>query len=281
MKLVLPLILMLLLGAAIAAAADLGNYPSMFFSGESFDAQIIVGSSAPATDTLAASEVAVSLQQSSSTRISAGLDAEYDSSKDAILIGLPCQNTAVAAVMGTNSCDLGLQDGSGYLKLTVKNSHNYLIVTGKTAADTRKAARLLAKYEQYNLSGTEMIVTGTLEIPVAQKLGQPLLSQSATSQIPSAGSCSTDKDCPEDNWCLTGNCADLGCPAGTTAQNHDCISAKVAGPTTAEKNDTPQVQQQKQQSTAATGKEPAKEAQAFPKKGFFTGIIAFFKSIFS
>lgn len=280
MKLVLPLILLLLLGAGLATAADLGNYPSMFFSGESFDAQIIVGNSAPATDTLAASEVAVSLQQSSSTRITAGLDAEYDSSKDAILVGLPCQNTAVAAVMGTNSCDLGLQEGSGYLKLAVKDGLTYLIVTGKTAADTRKAARVLAKYGQYSLSGTEMIVTGTLEIPAVQSREQPLSPQPVASANPAASSCSADKDCPEDKWCLAGQCAELGCPAGTSAQNHDCISAKAENPATAEKKDTPQAQPEKQQSADAAGKEQAKDTPA-PRKGFFAGIIAFFKSIFS
>ena len=66
--------LMLLAAIGIAVAApDLDTYPNPFIDGGRFTAQVIVGAAAPSTDVLAATEIAVSLQQKSDTKVSAQL----------------------------------------------------------------------------------------------------------------------------------------------------------------------------------------------------------------
>lgn len=266
-KLVLPILFLMLLAAA--SAADLSAYPSPFVAGDFFDAQVIIGNNGPATDALAATEIAVSLQQLTSARITANTEEEFKPNRNSILIGLPCQNSAMAAILDTKTCDLGLPDGAGYIKVVEKEGYSHLIVSGKIAADTRKAARLLAKYSQFELSGKEMLVTGTLESPKAAALTQPL--QPKPQATPAE--CSANNDCAESKWCLSGKCIELGCPSGTKAVNHDCVPDKKAeapkeiAPVAA-KNDTP----------AAQEKPAEKPAE---KKGFFVRIISFIKSIFS
>ncbi|MEK6854202.1 MAG: hypothetical protein AABX60_02615, partial [Nanoarchaeota archaeon] len=169
MKKTAILLLIALLLTTSTAAIDLETYPMPFVSGSSFTAQIVIGGEAPSTDVLAATDIAVSLQQRSNTKISAQTDDEFDIWKNGILIGLPCHNTAIAQVLGTKDCDIGLANGTGYLKLVERDGQTFLIVTGKTPADTRKAARLLAQSKNNAFSGTDVLVTGTLDKPQAGK----------------------------------------------------------------------------------------------------------------
>lgn len=282
--LILSLLLMLLLGAAMAAAASLSSYPEPFVTGSSFNAQIIVGGDmAPATDALAATDIAVSLQQIASAKITAGTAQEFDASRDSILIGLPCQNPAIAAVLGTSSCDLGMAAGTGYLMLVEKGGAAHLIVTGKAVADTRKAARALAKYRQYAFSGTEMQVTGTLDKPEIKQAAQPLQLPKAADKntVASSASCNTDNDCSEEQWCLAGQCTALGCPAGTKAQNHDCVAEAKSGSMPVVEKTVTGVNEQKNNPSEPPAAQPEKVPDAnAPKQGFFAKIAAFLKSIF-
>lgn len=274
-KAITILSLVLLVLAGFAAAADLSQYPAPFVSAGSFNAQIIAGSTAPATDSLAATDIALALQQVSGTQIRAGLEDEYDSSKNAILIGLPCQNPILASVLGTTACDFGLPEGTGYLKFVEKNGITNLIVSGKTAADTRRAARALANYRSYGLTGDELLITGTLDSPLTQKPESPIQIKAGTtapSALPTAGetTCSTDSGCADDKWCRVGTCTDLGCPAGTIAKNHDCIKEVKAAeiPKPEIKNEAPKAEQ------------PKVEQPNVEKKGFFARIGGFFRSLF-
>ncbi len=277
-SLFLAMLLFSLLSIAVTAA-DLDMYPMPFVSGGSFTAQIIVGSAAPSSDVLAATEIAVSLQQKSNTRITAQMDDEFDKWKNGILIGLPCQNTAVASILGTKDCDIGLANSTGYLKLAKKDGQTFLIVTGKTPADTRKAARLLAKSSVHTLSGTEVVVTGTLDNPKAGEATQQLYPENQ--QL----GCKLDSDCKSTEYCSFGSCTDLGCPEGTTAQGHDCIT--TAGETV-EKQKTPeQPATEKAAEAKATSSQPESKSAEKPagepaekKPSLFTRIISFFRNIF-
>ena len=209
------ILLLAFLTLTTAVSADLSDYPSPFIKNGGFDAQIIVGGLAPSTDALAASDIAVSLQQHSSSQISAYLDDELLAESNAILIGLPCQNAALAAVLGSSVCDLGLAEGEGFLKIIEQNSKTYLMVSGKTAADTRKAARFLADSTN-TLSGNEMRIIGRLETPIS-RASEPLV-------IPQhAIECGINDDCREDQYCLANTCLDLGCWEGSVAVDHDCV----------------------------------------------------------
>ncbi len=261
--------LMLLLVAAMAVAADLGAYPSPFMAGSFFDAQIIIGNNGPATDALAATEIAVSLQQLASSLITASTEDEFNPEKNSILIGLPCQNNVTARILNANSCSLGIKEGQGYLKLLEKDGITHLIISGNSAADTRKAARLLAKYGQHSLSGKEMIVTGTLESPKAEALAQPLQPKPQVA----AAECVTSDNCPADKWCLAGKCMELGCPEGTKAENHDCVPDK-------KKEEQKETKPAAKNDTPAAPEKPTELLQAANKR-FFARMIEFLKSIFS
>lgn len=279
-NLFLAMLLSSLLSIAVTAA-DLDMYPMPFVSGGNFTAQIIIGGAAPSSDAIAALEISTSLQQKSNTRFTAGLDDEFNVWKNGILIGLPCHNTAIAKVLGTNNCDIGLANGTGYLKLVEKDGQTFLIVTGKTPADTRKAARLLAKSGVHSLSGTEVTVTGALDSPEAEKAAQSLRTQP---EIPQAG-CKTDDECPESEYCLAETCKGLGCPEGTKAQNHDCVAAteKTAEKGKAQEQPTPA----KAAEASATAAQLESKAEEQPilktsgkRPGFFASIISFFRNIF-
>ncbi len=277
MKKQLPLLFAfaLIFSGIAFASADLADYPKQFFSSsESFNGQLIVGNTGPATDVIATQEISETLQQKSSTVILAGTEDEFDQNRSAILVGLPCQNKAVAIVLGVDSCDFGLSDGQGYLKIIERNGAAQVIVSGKSAADIRKAARVLAKYKEYALRGSEMIVTGTLESPqISNPVEQIKPVQKAE--------CMDDTGCPNDKWCNTGKCYDLGCPEGTIAKNHDCFELPKEAV-------TPPVSQPENALTRAsdyTAKdESEKVAQVASRssgsQGILSKIISFFKSIF-
>lgn len=276
MKKTAILLLPILLLAVSTSAVDLDAYPIPFISGGSFTAQIIVGAAAPSTDVLAASDIAVSLQQLSNTKISAQLDDEFDERKNGILIGLPCHNTALAKVLGTKECDIGLANGTGYLKLVEKDGQTFLIVTGKTPADTRKAARLLAQPNAHGLSGTEVTVTGTLDKPQAGEAVQPLQPPKTAAASAAASACVTGNDCPDDKWCLAGQCTALGCPSGTKAQSHDCVPEAKSATTAVEKDAEAKAAAAQPESKPA--EKPMADA-AEKKPGFLTRIISFFRNI--
>ncbi len=258
----------LLIIASAGVAADLSEYPAPFIIDGMFGGQLIVGASAPSTDALAAAEIAVSLQQKSSNQITAGTDGEFNPAMNAILFGQPCRNLAMANILGTGECDIGLNDGEGLIKLVERDGVSYLIVTGKTADDTRKAARFLAGYESESLDGYEMRIAGTLSAPTAKPL-EPLPVKKAESPEPS---CITDADCSEDQSCIATKCLGLGCWEGTEAKNHDCVpiaadEEEAAGDAPAENN-----------SAVAPLPQPVPEEPE--RQSFFKRIISFMLSIF-
>lgn len=275
MKQVLFLFTALLLIMQLASA-DMGAYPSQFLSNGQFTGQLVVGNDAPATDTLAAIEVSGAIQQQSSSQIRASTEDEYDKTKSAIAIGQPCKNKAVADIMGTSSCDIGLEDGQGYIKLIEKDGLAKLVVTGKTAVDTRKAARVLAKYGTYQFTGNDIIVTGTLDAPqVASSQNILVISKNPMPE------CSVDSDCKPSEYCSSGKCTDLGCPEGTEAQNHDCTTkAKPASPASEEKA-TAKAESQPQEKAAATASNVTSEShKPSESRSFFSRILSFFKNLF-
>lgn len=275
MKQLTLVLLLVILIHTTTVAADLSDYPGPFVSEGKFNAQIIVGNNAPATDVLAASDIAVSLQQLVSTPITANLDDEVNNSMHGILIGQPCKNTAMAVILETNVCDIGLNENEGLIKLIEQDGRARLIITGRTAGDTRKAARVLANYRQHRLTGQEVIVVGSLDNPDTETPLQPI--QIEKTQIIFEVKCQNDDDCNEDEWCLAEQCVNLGCPEGTKAVNHDCLLEEVAVDTTITEN-------------VSEAESLSEELQELPLeieekqeeiKGFFMRLIEFLKSFFS
>lgn len=67
-----------------------------------------------------------------------------------------------------------LNEGEGMIKLFINNGYVQVLVTGNSPEDTRRAARVLQNYYNYDLEGKEVIVTGTLENPRVRVSAQPI-----------------------------------------------------------------------------------------------------------
>ncbi len=103
---------------------------------------------------------------------SAKLAAEFEEAggfakNNAIVIGGPCANAAAAELMGMpQPCGKDFSVGKAMIKLYENASGNVaMLVAGYEAPDTRRAARVVANYAQWQesgkLKGTEVVVSGT------------------------------------------------------------------------------------------------------------------------
>ena len=85
-------------------------------------------------------------------------------SKNTIVIGGPCANTAAAILMDNpQPCGKDFSQGKALIKLVEHTNGNVaLLVAGYDAIDTRRAARVVAEYEKWNqFSGMDLTITGT------------------------------------------------------------------------------------------------------------------------
>jgi len=86
------------------------------------------------------------------------------SADNLILVGGPCANAVAREIMGAtlDTCAEGFMDGKAKIKLYEQSTGKVaLLVAGYSAADTRRAARVLANYADHGLSGAEVEVSGT------------------------------------------------------------------------------------------------------------------------
>jgi len=96
------------------------------------------------------------------------LDTEVSNveTKNIVAVGGPCANAVVAELMG-NPADcgsaLGIESGQALIKLFENGDYVALVVAGQDAMDTRLAAQILSNWEDYDLSGSEMVATTVSE----------------------------------------------------------------------------------------------------------------------
>lgn len=82
--------------------------------------------------------------------------------QNAVVVGGPCANSAAAALLGNpEDCTAGFEPGKALIKLVESGDKVAVLVAGYEAIDTRRASRVLADHADYDLSGTEVVVTGT------------------------------------------------------------------------------------------------------------------------
>lgn len=177
---------------------DLSNYPQPFIDANGVfntDTAVVVGENSPASDTLSAVDIMQQLQFDAKIPVAGGgfvpaeidinsrLDSELlDSYKnfDLIIVGTADASSSLSAealpIGCANKlmtkfgfdCDTGtfLAPGEGLLQF-MKNGNNVaLIVSGRNAIDTRVVAKVLSNYEDYALSGSRVMVSGTLNNPI-------------------------------------------------------------------------------------------------------------------
>ena len=93
------------------------------------------------------------------------LDSEVSNyaSQNLIVVGGPCVNTVSALLMGNQAnCAAGFSDGKATIKLFNTGAGKVaMLVAGMSAADTRRATRVLKNYKDYAMTGDEVVVTGT------------------------------------------------------------------------------------------------------------------------
>jgi len=155
--------LMILIMISPVFAVDLTNFPEVFLE----DVRVVVGRSAAAEDVVGAIDIVAALEKRVGTCARIGgalLDTEVADleSKNTIVVGGPCINSAAAKLMGyPKNCLEDFEMGKGIIKIYDFENGNYgLLAAGTTALDTRRVTSVLANYEDYVLSGNEMVVTG-------------------------------------------------------------------------------------------------------------------------
>ncbi|MBI2663256.1 S-layer protein [Candidatus Woesearchaeota archaeon] len=79
-----------------------------------------------------------------------------------ILVGGPCANSLVEELdFGVTCAGWDLQEGEAIIKLIQNGDNVAMLVAGTEALDTRRAAKVVANYKDYTLTGTEALVKGT------------------------------------------------------------------------------------------------------------------------
>ncbi|MBD3203430.1 S-layer protein [Candidatus Woesearchaeota archaeon] len=100
----------------------------------------------------------------------AKLDSEAEGmSKNMIVVGGPCANTIAADLAGNPaSCAEGYEPGKAKIKLYDRSGKTALLVAGYSAKDTLGASYVLARNDDYDLSGdeVEVVVASLTDISV-------------------------------------------------------------------------------------------------------------------
>jgi hypothetical protein len=78
-----------------------------------------------------------------------------------ILVGGPCANDLVDDLFEYTCDGWSFEEGEAVIKLVDNGDKVALLVAGTSADDTRRAATALADYASYELTGTEVMVSGT------------------------------------------------------------------------------------------------------------------------
>ncbi|MFH0978428.1 MAG: hypothetical protein V1837_03945 [Candidatus Woesearchaeota archaeon] len=164
----IAVIIVLILAANIACAADFSDYPTFLTNAGVVDVTFVIGDNADIADAIGAVDIATSLQFYSAKRIESAsmLASEITDvgSQNMIVVGGPCANPVAAKLMGFPAdCMEGFKPGTAMVKLFETPKSISIIVAGLNAQDTRRACRIMADFTSYKdqFKGTEIEVSGT------------------------------------------------------------------------------------------------------------------------
>ena len=148
---------------------DLSNFPNMLVDNKKFFGIFVVGDTSPAEDVISAIDIATGIKNAGPAVEPAKLASEIDDPLDMniVSIGNPCNSEVSARLMGhPEPCLKGFKEGEGVIRLYNYRDNVQILVAGYSNQDTRKAAKVLANWEDYDLKGREIIVKGSFENPV-------------------------------------------------------------------------------------------------------------------
>lgn len=164
-KIIMGVLITLVLISSVFAL-DLSEFPDMFIKDGNADVLVVVGKAAKAEDVIGAIDIVVMLQNMMGNQKLdiARMDSEVEvlSAQNTIIIGGPCANGAAAMLMGyPENCLEGFELGKGIIRLyEFENGKIAMLVAGVVALDTRRTTMVLANYQDYDLKGTEMVISG-------------------------------------------------------------------------------------------------------------------------
>jgi len=198
---------------------DLLNYPQLFVKNGKLNAFLVVGWNAPAMDNLAATDIATALESegidvSQRTKLESEIVAPLYN--NLIVVGRPGDNTIANLLMSRTN--VVLNEGEGMIKLFEHNGYVQMLVTGYSTEDTRKAAKVLQNYDDYDLEGKEVIVTGTMSNPQVRESAQPIVVEPEEQEEEEETSQETEPtpevETPQEAICgeckVNGNCLPYG-----------------------------------------------------------------------
>ena len=158
----------------LAFAHGLESYPEMYVSNGKVNAQVVVGSNAPASYVIQQTGIALSLndEAGSSQQGVAMLDSEITTlTKNTISIGNPCENKVSAMILHSgDDCLAGFKPGIAKIELVYDEESRltHIVAAGYTQKGTLEAAKRL-KDAQDNRFGQFTIVEFNINDPIETK----------------------------------------------------------------------------------------------------------------
>lgn len=148
----------------LASASTISDWPKFFVNNGKFTAKYVVGDESPALDVVSATVISTSLARFANVTTEIGtstLDIEIANifNHDAVIIGSPCENSAVFQLMGSpEPCYKDLGGSVGYIKLYQRNGKTQLLITGLDEKDRNIAAKFLANRDLSGIQSTEYVI---------------------------------------------------------------------------------------------------------------------------
>ena len=141
---------------------DLSNFPDMFIKNGVFDAVIVVGDKAPASDVIAQSNLVQFFVGYTGKSLvgSTQLSSEIESlNQNIISIGSAYHNNVSWEIMvQPKQCDRWLEPGKAMILLYGYKDYVYMVIAGYSDKGTRDAVDVLINYDKRKLGGSNMLV---------------------------------------------------------------------------------------------------------------------------
>ncbi|MBI2650519.1 hypothetical protein HYX04_04345 [Candidatus Woesearchaeota archaeon] len=141
---------------------DLSTFPEMFIKDGNFNAVIVVGDKAPASDVISQSNlIQFFISYIGKTIIgSAKLASEVSTlEQNMISIGSPCHNSISSQIMiEPKPCDKWLEPGKAFILLYYYKGYTHMVIEGYSDKGTRAAADFLVNSKIGSLRGANVLV---------------------------------------------------------------------------------------------------------------------------
>lgn len=141
---------------------DLSNFPNMFVKDGNFNAVIVVGDKAPASDVIAQSNLVQFFGGYTGKSLigSTKLSSEIDTLKQNVIsIGSACHNNVSWEIMTQpKQCDRWLEPGKAMVILYDYKGYVHMVIAGYSDKGTRDAVDFLINKKKGTLSGANLLI---------------------------------------------------------------------------------------------------------------------------